>query len=166
VLFGLYSLYLKATQIKEPAFVCSPITKTVANHTQKVLNVLGYHVVTENHPKELSVKLLVSGNYTARVIEGCNSVSLIILFIAFIVAFPGRLKVTILYALTGSAIIYVVNVLRIGFLTMILYKYPDEKGFFHNLLFPLIIYGLVFLLWVVWVNLFSKYKKIKNAKIS
>lgn len=164
VLFGLYSYYLSVSQVKEPVFECSPITLTVANHTEKVLHFLGYHVTTENHPNELSVKLLVSGNYTARVIEGCNSISIIILFIAFIVAFPGKLKATLLFAITGSVIIYIVNVLRIGFLTMILYKFPDEKGFYHNLLFPLIIYGLVFSLWVAWVNLFSNYKTIKDKR--
>lgn len=166
MLFGLYSYYLNATQEKETEFLCSPITRVVAAHTEDVLNVLGYHVTTENHPEELSVKLIVSGNYTARVIEGCNSISVIILFIAFIIAFPGKLKATLLFSITGAVIIYNVNILRIGFLTMTLYKYPEEQMFLHNILFPLIIYGLVFFLWVVWVNLFSNYKKIKDARNS
>lgn len=160
----MYSYHLNKTQQKTPIFECSPITKAVANQTKTLLNVVGYPVVAEPHDKELSIKLLVHNVYTARVIEGCNSVSIIILFIAFVIAFPGPFKATLLYAITGSFIIYSVNVLRIAFLTMALYKYPYEQKILHNLLFPSIIYGLIFLLWVVWVNVFSNYKKIKDEK--
>jgi len=164
LLFGLYSSHLHKTQQKIPFFKCSPVTESVAHQTKAILNVFGYAVNTEAHTKELSVKLLVHDVYTARVIEGCNSISIIILFIAFVIAFPGPLKATLLYAVTGSFIIYAVNVLRIAFLTMALYKYPNEQEILHNLIFPSIIYGLVFLLWVIWVNVFSNYKKIKDAK--
>ncbi|MFC2110514.1 exosortase family protein XrtF [Bacteroidota bacterium] len=164
VLFAFYSVYLNRTQEKTPVFVCSPITNSVAEQTKNTLNFLGYNVRTEPHDMELSVKLLVNNVYTARVIEGCNSISLIILFIAFIIAFPGSFVATVLYAIIGSLLIYLVNILRIAFLTMALYKWPDEQELLHNLVFPSIIYGMVFLLWVIWVNVFSNYKKIRDAK--
>ncbi|WP_139958322.1 exosortase family protein XrtF [Flavicella sediminum] len=164
LLFGLYSLYLNKTQIKSPIYKCAPITNLVASQTEGLLNFFGYNVRAVAHESELSVKLLVHNVYTARVIEGCNSISLIILFIAFIVAFPGSLKTTVLYALLGSVLIYGVNIFRIAFLTMALYKWPYEQKLLHSLVFPSIIYGMVFLLWVVWVNVFSNYKKLKDAK--
>jgi exosortase family protein XrtF len=111
------------------------------------------------HEAEMSVKLLVTNLYVARVIEGCNSISIIILFIAFIVAFSGPKKATFLYVITGSVIIYFINIARIAFLTMMLYHYPNQQMVLHNLIFPAIIYGTVFLLWVVWVQKFSHYKK-------
>lgn len=159
LLFVIYSYYLQKTQKKGEVFACSPITVKVAEQTEDVLGFLGYNVANMQHDKELSVKLIVEGQYTARVIEGCNSISIIILFIAFIVAFPGTWKATILYAVVGSTLIYGVNVLRIAFLTVMLYKYPDEQIFLHNVVFPLIIYGFTFLLWVLWVHKFSNYKK-------
>ncbi|MEQ6125195.1 exosortase family protein XrtF [Pseudotenacibaculum sp. MALMAid0570] len=159
ILFALYSLYLQNTQQKEDVFVCSPITTSVAEQTEAVLSFLGYDAAHMQHEDEMSVKLLLNGHYTARVIEGCNSLSIIILFISFIIAFPGSIKSTLLFGLFGSLFIYGINILRIAFLTVMLYKYPDQQEFLHNLLFPAIIYGATFLLWVVWVHKFSNYKK-------
>lgn len=159
VLFAIYSTYLQRTQKKDDFFQCSPLTNTVAKQTVSVLNFFGYKASGVQHQEEMSVKLLVDNVYTARVIEGCNSMSIIILFIAFIVAFAGTIKATVLYALFGSLFIYIINILRIAFLTVMLHKYPGQQEFLHNLVFPAIIYGTTFLLWVIWVNKFSKYKK-------
>jgi len=159
ILFVIYSLYLQNTQERGDVFSCSPITTVVAEQTESVLTFFGYDAAHMQHEEEMSVKLLLNGHYTARVIEGCNSFSIIILFLSFIIAFPGRIKTTIIYGLLGSLFIYGINILRIAFLTVMLYKYPDEQEFLHNLLFPAIIYGATFLLWVIWVQKFSNYKK-------
>lgn len=159
VLFSLYSWYLQNSQKTTPAFKTATITTEVANQTVKILDFFGVTAKAEQHNKELSVKLLIEGNYTARVIEGCNAISLIILFIAFIIAFSGPLKKTLLYILFGSLIIYFINLLRIAFLSVMIYRYPEHQEFLHNLVFPAIIYGTIFLLWVLWVNKFSTLKK-------
>lgn len=159
ILFALYSYYLHKTQDKEGFFSCAPVTTTVAKQTTSFLNLLGYKSSYVQHDKEMSIKLLINGNYIARVIEGCNSFSIVILFLAFIVAFPGSLKATVLYSIAGSLLIYGINILRISFLTVMLYKFPNKQVLLHNLVFPAIIYGTIFLLWVLWVHKFSNYKK-------
>ena len=159
LLVTIYNSYLQSSQQKEVVFQTSSITTAVANQTVKVLTFFGYNVEANQHDKEVSVKLIIEGQYTARVIEGCNSVSLIILFVSFIIAFSGSLKATFLFTIFGSVFIYIVNVLRIAFLTVMIYKFPDKVGVLHDLVFPAIIYGTVFLLWVIWVNKFSNYKK-------
>ncbi|HEX9601553.1 MAG TPA: exosortase family protein XrtF, partial [Mariniflexile sp.] len=63
------------------------------------------------------------------------------------------------YILSGSVLIYTVNLLRIVLLTIGLYHYPYQNDVFHTVVFPAIIYGVVFLLWVFWVNRFSKLKR-------
>ena len=165
-MFFIYSFYLYKAQEKELLFQCAPITRDVAERTVSVLNYIGYNAEIQQHDQELSFKLILDELYIARIIEGCNSLSVIILFIAFIVAFPGNIKKTILYAMFGSLLIYFVNILRIVFLSVALAKFPNEKELLHNLVFPLIIYGLVFLLWIVWVNYFSNYKEFRDAKNS
>lgn len=159
LLFVIYNVYLQKTQQKDPAFKTAPITTLVADQSVNVIVFFGYDAGAYQHKKELSVKLLINGKYTARVIEGCNSLSIIILFIAFIVAFAGSIKATILYSIFGSILIYIINILRIAFLAVMIYRYPNQQEFLHNIIFPAIIYGFVFLLWVVWVQKFSNYKK-------
>ena len=159
LLFTTYATYLNKSQVKESGFQCASITTKVADQTVSVLRFFGYNVRSVQHDKEMSVKLLVDNQYIARVIEGCNSISIIILFIAFIIAFSGPKRSTLIYAIVGSFIIYVINILRIAFLTMMLYKYPEQQTMLHNLVFPSIIYGTTFLLWVIWVQKFSYHKK-------
>jgi hypothetical protein len=36
-----------------------------------------------------------------------------------------------------------------------LLHYPSSRDFLHDIVFPLFIYGVVFLLWIVWVFKFS-----------
>ena len=159
ILFAIYDVYLQRSQQKEGGFQSASITTKVAEQTVCFLELLGFHADYIQHEKELSVKLLIEDQYTARVIEGCNSISIIILFISFIIAFAGSFKATVLFAFFGSISIYIINIIRIAFLTVMIYKFPNHQEFLHNLVFPAIIYGTVFLLWVLWVNKFSNYKK-------
>jgi len=131
------------------------ITNMVAKQSEDLLNVFGYDSKAIPHEDEPTMKLIVNKKYVARVIEGCNSVSVIILFMSFIFAFAGKKHTTIMYVLAGSVLIYVVNLLRIVILSIGLYHYPWRREILHTVIFPLIIYGMVFLLWMFWVNRFS-----------
>ena len=162
LLVGIYSIYLKQTQQKGDVFSCSPITKTVAKHAQQFGEFFGYPVHVEQHESELSMKFFVGDAYIARVVEGCNAISVIILFLTFIIAFSGSIKATIIYAIVGTFFLYIVNVARVFILSMLMYKFPEYQDILHNLLFPAIIYGAVFLLWIIWVKRFSYLKKPKN----
>ncbi|OUS03369.1 exosortase family protein XrtF [Flavobacteriales bacterium 33_180_T64] len=134
------------------------ITNLVAKQSQLLLETFGYHTTILPHPDEPSMKLIINRKFVARVVEGCNSISVIILFISFIIAFAGKFKPTFIYVLTGSVLIYTVNLLRIAILSIGLYNYPWRKDILHTVVFPMIIYGMVFLLWMFWVNRFSKPK--------
>lgn len=162
LLVGIYSIYLKQTQQKGDVFSCAPITKTVANHTKQFGELFGYTIDIVQHETELSMKFIVNDNYIARIVEGCNAISVIILFITFIIAFSGSLKATIIYGILGTLFIYVVNIARVFILSMLMFKYPKYEDLMHNLLFPAIIYGTVFLLWIIWVRRFSYLKKQSN----
>lgn len=163
ILFGAYSFYLNKTQQKSDIFVCSPITYTVANHVRDISKMLGYDAEIEQHSEELSIKFMLNGNYVSRIIEGCSSVSIIILFLSFIIAFSGSFINTFLFGLFGSALIYIVNVLRIIAFSILYHKYPEYQTVLHDLLFPSIIYGLIFVLWITWVKFFSNLKTKANG---
>lgn len=153
----LYKFYLQFSDGSK--FYPDYMTNLVAIQSEAILNVLGYKTQVLPHPDEPSMKLILDGKYLGRVIEGCNSVSVIILFLSFIVAFSGKFKITFFYILTGSVLIYIVNLLRIVILSVGLYHYPEKSGVLHHVIFPGIIYGMVFLLWIFWVNRFSKLKQ-------
>lgn len=132
------------------------ITKLVASHTQIVLHLLekdsevyfntAYGIVVRIHKTN-----------AVRIVEGCNAVSVIILFVSFVIAFAVRMKITLPFILLGGLLIYLLNIVRIAVLSLLLYHYPEQNHLLHGVLFPLIIYGVVFVLWMIWVTIYSKY---------
>lgn len=152
-----YKLYLNASVGSQ--YYPDYVTNLVAYQSEVLLNTVGYNTEVARHPNEPSMKLLVNGKYIAKIIEGCNAISVIILFISFIIAFSGKLKTTVLFLLTGSVLIYAVNLVRIVILSIGLYHYPWRSEILHTVIFPAIIYGMVFLLWMLWVNRFSNIGK-------
>ncbi len=157
VLSLLYKFYLQYSDGSK--FYPDYFTYMVSKQSEILLNTLGYNTQVLPHENEPSMKLLINGHYLARIIEGCNAISVIVLFISFIIAFSGQLKTTFLYIFSGSALIYVVNLIRIVLLSLGVYHYPDQADMLHKVVFPGIIYGMVFLLWIFWVNRFSKLKQ-------
>lgn len=132
-------------------------TAFVTDQTVKTIQFFGYKCEAQPHESEASFKILISNVYVARVVEGCNALSVIILFIAFVVAFKGRLKTTLFFILLSVLLIHLLNIIRIALICIAMLHYPQHQHLLHGVLFPLFIYGVVFLLWVVWVNKFSVY---------
>lgn len=137
------------------------ITELVAKQSSSLISSFNYSADIIPHEISPTMKLYVNGQYLARIIEGCNAVSIMILFIAFVVAFAQKLKKTLLFLLAGSVLIYGVNIIRIAILAITLYHYPQYEKMLHGVVFPGIIYGMVFILWMLWVRRISK---IKNNK--
>ena len=149
-----YNLYLNNSDGSK--FYPDYLTNLVAKQTNSLLNSIGYDAEVIPHPHEASMKIIINGKFVARVIEGCNAISIIILFLSFIIAFAGKFKTTLMFGLVGSIVIYAFNLIRIVILSVGLYHYPWRQEILHTVIFPLLIYGIVFLLWMFWVNRFSK----------
>lgn len=150
-----YGFYLD--QFDQSTFEPDGITTLVSDQTRDLLKLFGVDAGTAPHEAEASHKFSVNGKFVARIVEGCNAVSVMILFVAFVVAFKGKLKHTLLFILAGIFIIHILNIIRIALLALALYYYPQYQEFLHGTIFPLVIYGVVFILWVIWVNKFSVY---------
>jgi exosortase family protein XrtF len=157
VLSVLYAGYLQLS--KGGFYTPDFITNLVAKQSSNIISGFGYNAIVMPSEIAPNMNLYVNGKYLARIIEGCNAISIIILFVAFIVAFSEKIKKTVLFILAGMVLIYAVNILRIAILAIALYEYPEQKEFLHGVVFPGLIYGMVFLLWMLWVRTLKR----KNA---
>lgn len=161
LLTGLYSLYL--SQFDADNYEPDGVTKMVAKQAEGFAAFIGEDVKTERHPQEASYRFFINGVSSARIVEGCNAVSVMILFTAFIIAFSSTFKRTALFIIAGILTLHVLNIIRVALLSMGYYYYPRLQGFLHDIIFPLFIYGAVFLLWIIWVQKFSgNAKKVKD----
>jgi len=157
VLSMLYWGYLHI--FAETEYTTDPATRLVAKQSSAVIRGFGYDAEVIPNTTEPTMRLIVEGAYVARIVEGCNAISIVILFMAFVVAFSETWKKTLLFLFAGAALIYGMNVVRIVILAIALYKYPEQKELLHGVVFPGLIYGMVFLLWMVWVRMLSVKKR-------
>jgi len=161
ILTVLYQIYLNS--FNSSSLEVDSITQLVSVQTQQTIELFNYNSHLEPHPNQNSNMLFVEEKFVARVVEGCNAISVIILFIAFVIAFKGNFKKTVVFILAGSILIYLLNIIRIALIAIALFHYPQHEHLLHGVVFPLFIYGVVFLLWVIWVNKFSVYAIQKKA---
>ncbi|WP_282016718.1 exosortase family protein XrtF [Salegentibacter mishustinae] len=150
----IYNLYLEF--FRSPVYYPDYFTHLVAKQSEALISSFGYNAQILPHQSELSMKLIVNDAYLARIVEGCNAISIIILFASFVLSFFGKLKLTLLYLLAGAVIVYAMNIIRIAILAIGIYEYPEYTDFLHSIIFPLIIYGTVFILWLIWVRIYSR----------
>lgn len=149
ILSFLYSLYLKGSA--DSSYYPDFVTHLVAVQSAAILDFFGYEPILREMPSAGGVYMTIRG-YSVNIVEGCNAVSVIILFISFVLSFAQSIKKTLLFLLAGMVLIYTVNLFRIAILAVALYKYPQYQDVLHGVIFPAIIYGMVFLLWIVWVR--------------
>ena len=157
VLTIIYQYYLNQFDIKNNEV--DGFTKLVSTQVEQLLLLFNGDAHIELHPSQPCYKFFYNGKYVSRIIEGCNVLSVIILFISFVIAFSGKLKNTIYFIISGSIIIHVLNITRIALLMVAFYNFPEANFILHDVLFPIVIYGAVFILWIIWVNKFSFYAK-------
>ncbi|KAF2327073.1 exosortase family protein XrtF [Flavobacterium nitrogenifigens] len=155
VLMSFYKLYLDSYQAED----LDAITMISGKNSEQLLKLFNYDVIIQKSSQNPWQEIILNGMFIARITEGCNAVSVMILFVAFVAAFSGNLKKTLLFIMFGVVSIYILNVIRISLLIVLVYHFPQYSHFLHGTLFPLMIYGYVFILWIFWINRFSKYAK-------
>lgn len=162
ILALIYQAYLG--QFDAAKFEIDAFTQFVSDQTVGVIFWLDSAVMQRPNVREASTNILFHDQIIARIVEGCNALSIMILFVAFLISFTGTFKNTLLFGLAGILIIHIFNIARIALLVIAIYYYPASTALLHDIIFPLVIYGIVFLLWLVWINKFSFYATKNTAK--
>lgn len=160
VMIILYNLYLNQYL---PHKIADPFTRMSANLASKVFNIVGFDSISVNLPNENFMRLIVDNKFASIVNEGCNAISVLIIFVAFILAFYTYFKQTFLYIISSLFVLFVMNIFRIVLLTYIFRYHKEYSKMAHDYLFPAIIYGAVIILWIVWIKFFV-IKKKQNAE--
>ncbi|PIF32573.1 exosortase family protein XrtF [Flavobacterium sp. 9] len=155
VLTFIYKWYLDSFQVND----VDGITKIVGRNVEQLMQLFNCDIKIDKKLSDSWLDVFYNKKYMTRIIEGCNAVSVVILFVSFVVAFSGKFKPTFLFILLGVLLIHIVNVIRIALLVILAYSFPEYAHFLHGVFFPLVIYGLVFALWFIWINKFSKYAR-------
>ena len=148
LLFLLYQWYLNQFSGNIDGF-----TKIISDQSAFLLNLTGYETITKDFPSHETVQFYINGKVATRMVEGCNAVSVMIMFLAFVFAFYKGVK-TFYFAFAGIVLLYILNLFRIYVLNVIVVDFPALTKSAHDYFFPAIIYGGVVVLWLIWINKF------------
>ncbi|MFC3160313.1 exosortase family protein XrtF [Chryseobacterium arachidis] len=149
LLFG-YQFYLNSFQ----GTGLDPFSRTIAGQVCSIMNFLGYPTDLYDDVKGEQVFFRINNTYPTVMVEGCNAVSVMILFLAFVFAFY-KGKKTFVFALGGLMLLYIMNVVRIAGLNVVVIDYNQYSKISHDYVFPAVIYGTVVLLWLIWIKFFA-----------
>ncbi len=132
-----------------------PATETVTRQTSAILNLLGEETTTLPTPGRASVSILTGMRSALSVFEGCNSINVMIVFVAFIFAFGGKVKSMAWFIPLGIVLIYAANLARVTGLYFIAEYWKEYFYYVHKYAFTAFIYLIVFILWWWWIEKIS-----------
>jgi len=139
-----------------------PITRIVSQQTAIALGVCGWPSTTKDDERKPTTQLIYNGRSVLAIYEGCNGINIMIIFVAFLVAFGPINKRLWIFTLAGILIIHLMNLVRISVLFWVVLYLPDFTYFMHKYFFTAILFVIVFVLWIVWVRRFSHLKEIQT----
>lgn len=150
VLLLAYQYYLNSFRYQG----LDPFSRLITEQVKDVQNYLDYPTQLYDDIKGEQVYFYVKKFYPSRMVEGCNAISVMILFTAFVFAFYKGFK-TFVFMLAGLMVLYIMNLFRIVALNIVMTDYKQYGKAFHDFVFPAVIYGTVVLLWLVWIKFFA-----------
>ncbi len=148
---GLYLLWymLYDNWLLKDGWVDHFLINHLVKSTSIILELLGYTVFM------YADAVGIDGTHGVLIGAPCNGLSLFALFAGFIIIFPGKLKHKLFFIPIGILIIHVVNIFRLVGLALVVQYKPESLEFNHKYTFTVIVYAIIFMMWIVWVNKFA-----------
>jgi len=168
----LYGFYIGKYDTASPPET-DPVTNYITVSCGKTASLFGYtpeivwddHLNAETKSEVTYDSLWLDNAYAISVEEGCNGINIMILFIAFVVAFGGKLINMLIFIPAGILFIHVSNIGRLMLLSLLNVEWGGQAfHFFHKYGFTAVIYLSVLLLWYLWVTSFSGKKGMSLKK--
>ena len=97
---------------------------------------------------------------------GCTSLKQWMHWVFIMLLFPGPWKHKLWYIPAGIIVIHFVNVIRIIGLSLLLVPWSAHFNFLHDYIFKTFFYFMIFVMWVIWVEVFAHKTRNKKEKLS
>jgi exosortase/archaeosortase family protein len=158
-----YSIYLLPDRI-----IDRPLTMFVGNSTANFINLIKQAnfatcqyvskttTIEGNTISTMAATVFLGPKRLIGIADGCNGLSLFVLFIGFILAYPGNVYLKLGYAFIGTVIITFLNISRCTGLALVHNSYPNLTDFAHHYLFKIITYTAIFYMWLGFIKINQK----------
>ena len=142
----IYKFYLAPQGIIDK-FIINQIIKL----SGAIIHFFGFPTI-QNAPTDSIRVFGIDGSTGLWIGDPCNGLALFALFSLFIIAYPGNYKDKLWYIPLGILTIHILNSIRVIALTLIYHYWPNGLEFSHTYIFTTLMYGYIFLLWMIWAN--------------
>ena len=122
------------------------LSTNVAQVASTLLGGGGFEVAVDGR------SLALPGVPGVRIVNGCNGLSTLGLFVGFVLAYPGRTRRRVWFIPMGLAVVYATNVGRVAVMLLVQKYWPVAFAPLHGFGLTTIFYVVVFGLWVAWAN--------------
>jgi exosortase family protein XrtF len=129
-----------------------------------VIKLFNQAEITEIAQKS-KILISVNGKPIVNIMEACNGVSVFITLWSFILAYRNKLWHYTWYIPLSFIALFLANLARIYLLIQIKMNVESIFVFFHEYVFPIILYLFAFGFMMVWVKLATKEKNIHASAI-
>ena len=139
-------------------FEFTPWVNFLFNQSQQILSWFGIESVVES-------QVLIGDKGSLSMLKSCLGLNTMLLFVALVFIMGENSLTSWIYILSGLLILNAANILRLVLLFMHVQKHGTYGGVmdYHDL-YDYIIYGLVFLLWVIWFEKFSRVRILTGKR--
>lgn len=137
-----------------------PLTNITAWSTGKLMSWFYDSVyVAYIHDKTIpSAIISINGRKILGILDPCNALDIMVLYVAFLFCFPGSNKKRLLFTALGLPYIYVINTIRCALIGWMNIAHRGWVDISHHYIFTALVYMLVFYLWVLYTK-----KKVLNV---
>ena len=144
-----------------------PVTGWVSYQVAEVYSIFDQTISVVPNLIRPTISLVdtVTNDTIINVFEGCNGINVVIVFLAFIVAYQGTLKRTIIFSCIGFLIIHLFNLARIMLLFEQAKNHSPYFYYVHKYFFTAILYFVVVLLWWFWISKFNSLKDDHRGQV-
>lgn len=120
-------------------------------------HIFGQDIETFQH----TIRVMNNDDYWSYVTVApeCTSLKQWLHWLFLMLLFPGPWKHKLWYIPLGLVIIELTNVLRVTGILLLLIPFPENFDFFHNYIFKIFFYVIIFLMWMIWEEKFRLKKK-------
>lgn len=154
----LYTFWLAPIRVPDAA-----LTELVARQTVAIMKQFwpheNYRIIEKTVPHKgdenadfTHLFIYQNEKRTISIADNCNGLELMILYAAFILIMPGRIKRKLIFLSIGIPILHVANLLRCMGLILLYQYWPNMFDIGHHYVFKIVVYGLSFGLWMWYLK--------------
>ena len=130
------------------------VSQTILLQTAQAADILGYtfdlYSFTNNGYLDT---IVLEGTRGLRIDESCDGLQIMMVFLVFVLAFPGEKKWPV--GIIGLLVTHLLNVLRITGLMLIQKHLPDQFDFHHEYTLKIALYLGAIVMWFLYAKYFG-----------